>query len=381
MAKEVHVNQAGTVKKVLTLHVNQAGVVKPIKEGYINQAGVVRQFYASAGPPAAPQNLRSTNATASTVALAWDAAVNNGFPVTAYRVEWGTDGVAFPFSANLGNVLVYTATGLTSGTEYFFRVRATNSAGDGPWSSTLSQETVAGPPLTPTASIVAASTTATSVVMRVTVNASGPLPTHYDTNFRENKGTNSSSTWSGGQVFAYSTTPQNLTLTGLEQNVAYEFRVKARNASGSSVYVTGMFMVTSLSGSGQSGATVTVALDPEDVGAYTDRGRGLNSVSEGGGGQTFGSGNLNSINGKTIERYARSGNTTFTIWLLGNPSQTQFSKITLFTSSGNGNARTLLTSQATFGLGGLTGTVGIWTWSGVDISMDTGQTWTNQINF
>ncbi|MFG2113059.1 chitinase [Streptomyces sp. NPDC048718] len=73
-----------------------------------------------AAPPAAPTGLTAGSATATTITLGWPAVPG----ATSYRIQQGATAVATVTGTS------YTATGLTPGTAYTFRVTALNSAGE-----------------------------------------------------------------------------------------------------------------------------------------------------------------------------------------------------------------------------------------------------------
>jgi predicted phage tail protein len=85
--------------------------------------------------PAAPSNLTAT-AGKKSVTLNW---MDNSSNETGVKIERSTDGVNFSQITTTGaNVTSYKNTGLTSGTTYYYRVRATNTAGDSAYSNTAS---------------------------------------------------------------------------------------------------------------------------------------------------------------------------------------------------------------------------------------------------
>jgi fibronectin type 3 domain-containing protein len=91
--------------------------------------------------PAAPSNLSATPASTSQINLTW---TDNSANETGFVVERATNST---FSAGLTtvslgtNVTSYSATGLTAGTTYWFRVRATNAAGASANSNVVSATT------------------------------------------------------------------------------------------------------------------------------------------------------------------------------------------------------------------------------------------------
>ena len=101
------------------------------------------------GPPEAPGAPRIDRMESGMVALTWSApANNNGSPITGYRIE--SDG-------GIGQGCPSTScqiSGLTNGTQYRFRVLATNAKGDspaGPWSEAVTPDEIPGAPGAPSA--------------------------------------------------------------------------------------------------------------------------------------------------------------------------------------------------------------------------------------
>jgi len=90
--------------------------------------------------PGAPTNVSATAGNASAV-LSWTApADNGGATITSYTIEKQSGSGAWS-AAGTSNTNGKTVTGLTNGTGYVFRVKATNSAGDSGWSSNSNQVT------------------------------------------------------------------------------------------------------------------------------------------------------------------------------------------------------------------------------------------------
>jgi acid phosphatase type 7 len=86
-------------------------------------------------PPAAPSNLTLTPGKRK-MRLNW---VDNSSNETAFKIERSTDGVNFTQRTTVGaNIVTFQDSGLTSGVQYYYRVRATNASGDSAYSNTAS---------------------------------------------------------------------------------------------------------------------------------------------------------------------------------------------------------------------------------------------------
>lgn len=90
--------------------------------------------------PGAPSGLTGGSATTSTVTFSWSApADDGGSTVTDYSVHWDQGSVSYfvELAASTSGSTTYMAAGLSPGTTYGFRVRATNGVGEGGASTTL----------------------------------------------------------------------------------------------------------------------------------------------------------------------------------------------------------------------------------------------------
>jgi hypothetical protein len=87
-------------------------------------------------PPAAPSGLMARAMAVDTVFLTW---VDNSNNESAFKLERKTSSTAYVQIAQPGqNETSYMDTGLTPGTEYFYRICATNAAGDSAYSGEVS---------------------------------------------------------------------------------------------------------------------------------------------------------------------------------------------------------------------------------------------------
>ena len=87
-----------------------------------------------AGAPAKPV----LTAGVKKITVKWAApADNGGRTITAYRIQRSTNGTTWTTLTSVGSAATrtYVATGLTTGTKYYFRVAAINSVGVGAFSA------------------------------------------------------------------------------------------------------------------------------------------------------------------------------------------------------------------------------------------------------
>lgn len=100
------------------------------------------QLYPAVTVPGAPTNLTANAVSTSQINLAWTDNANNE---TGFTIERSTNGSTFTQIITVGvNTTSFNNTGLAGSTTYFYRVRATNSGGNSPYSNTASATTQAG---------------------------------------------------------------------------------------------------------------------------------------------------------------------------------------------------------------------------------------------
>ena len=180
--------------------------------------------------PGSPQFLTGVAGNGQ-VTLTWQQPniVTPTSPITGYRVQYSTTGGAIWVSAPDVNTPVTTTVvgGLSNGTGYIFRVRATSYSGDGAWSSVTGVITPPGGPTPPTNVVAVAGDS------RATVNWSAPSnPTSAIVGYRVTAAP-------GGQTCATSAVPPTLpaatcAVTGLTNGQSYTFTVVAVTTSGTS---------------------------------------------------------------------------------------------------------------------------------------------------
>ncbi|MBI5383638.1 MAG: fibronectin type III domain-containing protein [Verrucomicrobia bacterium] len=177
-------------------------------------------------PPAAPSGLTATAASSSQINLAWTDNANNE---TGFAIERSTDNVTFTPVASVGaNVTTYANTGLSASTTYYYRVRASNSAGNSAYSATASATTVAilTPPAAPSG-LTATAASSSQINLAWTDNANN------EAGFAIERSTDNVTFTSiasvGANVTAYAS-------TGLSASTTYYYRVRASNSAGNSAY-------------------------------------------------------------------------------------------------------------------------------------------------
>jgi hypothetical protein len=90
-------------------------------------------------PPTAPAGLQTTSVTKTSINLAWDDTSSNE---AGFKIERSTDGLHFTQIALVSaNMMSFLSSNLTSGTKYFFRVRAYNAGDNSAYSNVITATT------------------------------------------------------------------------------------------------------------------------------------------------------------------------------------------------------------------------------------------------
>jgi chitodextrinase len=177
--------------------------------------------------PTAPSGLSATPASATQINLAWSAS-SDDVAVTGYRIErcQGAGCSNFAQIATTTTAVTYSNTGLTTGSTYSYRVRATDAAGNlGPYSAIATATTpdtqAPSAPSTPSANVLSSSSirvtwTASTDNVAVTGYRIERCPSSGCTNFAE-IGTATSTTYDDN---------------GLAPSTTYRYRVRATDAAG-----------------------------------------------------------------------------------------------------------------------------------------------------
>lgn len=177
--------------------------------------------------PSAPTGLSATASSASAIGLTWSAPSDNGgASITSYDVQRAANS---SFTSGLVTVSTtsrsYSFAGLSTGTTYYFRVRARNSVGAGDWSTTDSATTWETPSAPTSLSTSSPTTSSITVGYAAPLFNGGTAVTEYQVQ----RATNSEFT-SGVVTITDAGSPT--LVSGLTPATIYFFRVRARNAVG-----------------------------------------------------------------------------------------------------------------------------------------------------
>jgi len=178
--------------------------------------------------PPSPSNLTAITVSASQINLAW---TDNSSNETYFKIERKTpqSGSTYMEIANVGaNITSYSDNGLTSGIQYFYRVRAANNGGNSAHSNEASATT--GTPIAAPSSLTATAVSSSQINLTWTDNASN------ETGFKIERKTPQS-----GGTYTEIATVLEANITGFFDNsvtsgTQYFYRVRAFNAGGNSAF-------------------------------------------------------------------------------------------------------------------------------------------------
>jgi hypothetical protein len=234
------------------------GTAYTFRVSAINAAGTGTASAASSAVtpltvPSVPQNLSAT-ASNQTVVLNWGApSATGGSSITDYVAEYSTNGtsgwVAF---GTTSTVRSETATGLTNGTLYYFRVSAVNTVGAGTATSNVSAipSTTAS---APTSLVATRGNSQVSLAFTAGSNGGSAL-TDYVIEYSSNSG----GSWSTFSHTATTTSP--VVITGLTNYTSYIFRLTPINGNGNGATSSASSAVT------PGGALSSIVLTRESIG-------------------------------------------------------------------------------------------------------------------
>lgn len=175
--------------------------------------------------PGAPTGVTATAAANLSATVAWTAPVD-GAPLTGFTVLVRSGGTTVRTVTGVAPTATQTTvTGLTAGTTYTFAVRASNAVGDGPASAESGPVTPAAVPQPPTNLVATRGNTTADLVWTPGANGGSPI-TGYQLQVR------TGTTVIGTRLVTGAVS--STTVTGLLNGVAYNFRLQAVTAAGTS---------------------------------------------------------------------------------------------------------------------------------------------------
>ena len=143
----------------------------------LNSNGAGPTASASAMPmstvPATPTNLRQTDRGPNHITLAWDAAAG----ATGYEIQRRVNGGEWEMLTGVSGTS-HTDSDRTPSTSYDYEIRASNAAGESPWSGAVTVDTL--PPQEPAAPVLSASPMTSTITLTWTAPNNGGAPImHY----------------------------------------------------------------------------------------------------------------------------------------------------------------------------------------------------------
>ncbi|MDB6028939.1 MAG: hypothetical protein JWM68_5162 [Verrucomicrobiales bacterium] len=190
---------------------------------YWNWTRLMNGIKGVASTPSAPSGLAVAVVSSSSLKLTWK---DNSTIETGFKVERSlSSGSGFSqigtTSANDNN---YTSGSLSSGTKYYFRVRAYNGAGNSAYSNTASNTTKDTIPVAP-ASLTATATSTTQINLAWTCSAGN------EDGFKIQRSTDGTTF---AQIATAGINANSYSNTGLTGNTKYYYRVYSYNTAGNS---------------------------------------------------------------------------------------------------------------------------------------------------
>jgi titin len=173
--------------------------------------------------PVAPSGLTITTLLSSKIIISWTDNSNNE---TGFKVQRkGATGQYTDITTTGANATTYSDTSVTDGTLYYYRVCATNSAGDSAFSNEVSSTTPLAKPTAATATAVSS-----SQINLTWIDNSASETGYKIERKRLLGGTYSQIAQVGANVQSYADT------TGLDPNTKYYYRIRATNGTLDSDY-------------------------------------------------------------------------------------------------------------------------------------------------
>jgi hypothetical protein len=180
--------------------------------------------------------------------LTWNAANDNGDPIIDHDVSYTPDGGSEVIVATGSGSAGYTISGLNDGTTYTVKVRAENSGGVGPWSTSVVRLAAIAPGVPTGLATTPDSTTSLSLSWTAPSSDGGSAITGYSIRYTPTAG-------GSAAVVTLSSTTTNYTITGLAEATSYDVEVAAITAAGTGDYTSAVTGTTDSPSSSSQGST------------------------------------------------------------------------------------------------------------------------------
>jgi hypothetical protein len=220
----------GTVNAMMTYSIGANEVLHdpgPVTMGVLKDDG----WSTSTATPATPTNLSAVAASSSQINLSW---TDNSTNETSFSIQWAGgdlvwgylgEGAAVPGTGGIGS---FASTGLTEGTQYNYRVCASNGSSCSAFSNVATTKTIAAAPTNLTATAVSSSQ----------INLTWTDHSAYETTFSIQRA-GSDMVWGylgEGAVVPGSGGTGSFSNTGLSEGTQYNYRLCASNGSACSAF-------------------------------------------------------------------------------------------------------------------------------------------------
>ena len=194
---------------------------------YSNPASATTQTVTTI--PTSPSNFTAMATSSSSIRLSWTDTSNNE---TGFKIDRSTasTGPWSQIATTSAGVVVYSNTGLTESTRFYYRVRASNSAGDSTPSNVANATTAPAAPI----NVVATALSGTSISLSWTDNSSGEFGFAVERALAMTGPFSIVSVMPGPGPVTVGTNVTTYTDTGLSLSTTYYYRVRAVGLGGSS---------------------------------------------------------------------------------------------------------------------------------------------------
>jgi titin len=203
--------------------------------------------------PNDPSDLQAIPVSTQQINLSWK---DNSNIETGYSIERSIDGATFTVVQTVGeDVTTFQNSGLSSGTQFYYRVRAYNSAGSSSYSNTVNVSTEQTLPNAPSG-------------LSVTPVSSQQIDLAWTDNSSNENGFSIERSKDGVSFVEIQTVLTDVTSfqnTGLTPNTQYYYRVRAFNNVGNSVYTNVVNTTTSQSIPDAPGELTVVSTSPQEI--------------------------------------------------------------------------------------------------------------------